>query len=195
MPGMNNYSPSAGKGGDYYCDANYGNDQWCPEYDTYEGNKHTFATSLHTCDGDSNNWWQCDRGGCQTNAFNADRNGYCPEDHCKINTSKPYTISHSSGVDGNNRMNNVNNWLHQGNNTFDFNVCGKGDYMAKMGEQIEGGMVFAASLWGGPDINMDWLDGMTGCSGTCNMDNSSVSFSDFRLEKSTSADEFEFLQQ
>jgi hypothetical protein len=54
MPGNN-----IGDSGDYYCDANHGNNQWCPEHDTYEGNKHTFATTLHTCDGDksANNWW------------------------------------------------------------------------------------------------------------------------------------------
>merc|ERR1712156_770157 len=32
MPGNN---PGAG---DYYCDANFGNSIWCPEYDTYDGN-------------------------------------------------------------------------------------------------------------------------------------------------------------
>ena len=37
--------------GDYYCDANFGNSIWCPEYDTYEGNKYTMAGTLHTCDG------------------------------------------------------------------------------------------------------------------------------------------------
>jgi hypothetical protein len=60
-------------------------------------------------------------------------------------------------------MNNMNNWVHQDNNTFDFNVCDRADYIKKMGDQIDQGMVFSASLWGGKDINMDWLDGMTGC--------------------------------
>ena len=32
-----------GPGGDYYCDANHGNELWCPEYDTWEGNRHTVA--------------------------------------------------------------------------------------------------------------------------------------------------------
>ena len=27
-----------GNDGDYYCDANLGNNVWCPEYDTWEGN-------------------------------------------------------------------------------------------------------------------------------------------------------------
>jgi hypothetical protein len=82
-------------------------------------------------------------------------------------------------------MNNVNNWLHQNDsgNTFDFNACDNGDYIKNMGYQIEGGVVFSASLWGGANINMDWLDGMTGCQGTCDMNNSSVTFSNFTLAK------------
>ena len=35
-----------GPGGDYYCDANHGNELWCPEYDTWEGNRHTVAGSF-----------------------------------------------------------------------------------------------------------------------------------------------------
>merc|ERR1712173_402127 len=64
MPGNN-----AGDG-DYYCDANLGNNIWCPEYDVMEGNKHTIACTLHTCNGGNGYWDSCDRGGCQTNAFN-----------------------------------------------------------------------------------------------------------------------------
>merc|ERR1712029_260402 len=30
--------------GDYYCDANHGNNIWCPEYDVMEGNKRTINT-------------------------------------------------------------------------------------------------------------------------------------------------------
>merc|ERR1712142_646097 len=37
--------------GDYYCDANLGNNIWCPEYDVMEGNKHTLACTLYTCNG------------------------------------------------------------------------------------------------------------------------------------------------
>lgn len=65
--------------GDWYCDANFGNNIWCPEYDTYEGNKHTLAGTLHTCDGGNGNWNGCDRSGCQTNIFNVDSNAMCAE--------------------------------------------------------------------------------------------------------------------
>ena len=52
----------------------------CPEYDTFEGNKHTLAGTLHTCDGGNGNWNGCDRSGCQTNIHNLDSNAMCPED-------------------------------------------------------------------------------------------------------------------
>lgn len=42
-------------------------------------------------------------------------------------------------------------------------------------------MGFAASLWGGPNTNMDWLDGMTGCTGHCDISNASVTFSNFAI--------------
>ena len=51
----------------------------CPEYDTFEGNKHTLAGTLHTCDGGNGNWNSCDRSGCQTNIFNLDSGAMCPE--------------------------------------------------------------------------------------------------------------------
>ena len=40
-------------------------------------------------------------------------------------------------------------------------------------------IVFSATLWGGPGIDMSWLDGMTGCTGECNIADSSVTFSNF----------------
>ena len=43
------------------------------------------------------------------------------------------------------------------------------------------GIVFSASLWGGPGIDMNWLDGMTGCGGECNIGGSSVTFKNFAL--------------
>ena len=60
-------------------------------------------------------------------------------------------------------------------------ICADGGYADRMAESYESGMVFGASLWGGDGINMDWLDGMTGCSGPCNLASSSVSFRDFEI--------------
>merc|ERR1711974_214481 len=140
MPGNN-----AGDG-DYYCDANLGNNIWCPEYDVMEGNKHTIACTLHTCNGGNGYWDSCDRGGCQTNAFYTNSNLMCPADHCTINTNRPFTVSHfqNSG--------NVNVWFEQEGRTANFNVCNDGGYMSNMAQSY-GGMVFSASLWGGGGIN------------------------------------------
>jgi hypothetical protein len=97
LPGYNSaQQPEAGPGGDYYCDANFVNNNFCPEYDTFEGNKYTMASALHTCEYVAPHFYpNCDRGGCGTNAFNTNPNLMCPEDRCTINTNKPYTIEHS----------------------------------------------------------------------------------------------------
>merc|ERR1711915_706371 len=73
MPGNN-----GGENGDYYCDANHGGGIWCPEDDVMEGNKHTMACTLHTCNGGGGNWDYCDGGGCQANAFNVNSGMMCP---------------------------------------------------------------------------------------------------------------------
>merc|ERR1711936_107861 len=150
MPGNN-----AGDG-DYYCDANFGNSIWCPEYDTMEGNKHTIATTLHTCNGGNGYWDSCDGGGCQVNAFNVDSNMMCPEDRCTINTGRPFVISHfqNSGQ--------ANTRMGQDGKDASFGMCNDGGYISNMASSF-GGMVFSASLWGGGGIDMGWLDGVTGC--------------------------------
>jgi hypothetical protein len=66
-------------GGDYYCDANYVNSNFCPEYDTFEGNKYTMLSTLHTCDYVAPNYYpNCDRVGCGTNAYNINPKMMCP---------------------------------------------------------------------------------------------------------------------
>ena len=81
MPGYgSDQNPNPGEGGDYYCDANLGNNIWCPEYDTWEGNKYTMASTLHTCNYIPPKYYDsCDRGGCQTNAYYVDSSLMCPE--------------------------------------------------------------------------------------------------------------------
>jgi len=169
MPG-----PGGGEGGDYYCDANFVGGQWCPEYDTLESNKHTIAGTLHTCNGGPGYWSDCDRGGCQNNAFYVDSNMFCPEDRCTINTNRPFTVSHYQ----NSQQANI--WMSQDGREASFDFCSDGGYCSKMAQSY-GGMVFSASLWGGGGIDMGWLDGMTGCWGECNIGGSSVTFSNFAL--------------
>jgi hypothetical protein len=56
-------------------------------------------------------------------------------DRCKINTNRPFFISHSQrdgGPDG--TMDYVNNWFSQDSNTADFNVCEQdSNYVKNMG--------------------------------------------------------------
>ena len=82
-------------GGDYYCDANFVNNNYCPEYDLFEGNKHTMVSSLHTCEFVPPSYFPSCKGGCGTNAYNINPNMMCPADRCTINTQKPYTVTHS----------------------------------------------------------------------------------------------------
>lgn len=170
-------APNPGDGGDWYCDANFVNNQWCPEYDTLESNKHTIAGTLHTCNGGNGMWTDCDRGGCQNNAFNVDSNMICPDARCTINTQKPFVISH------NQNFGYANIWMGQEGRDANFNICQDVNYANNMAGSYQG-MVFGASLWGGDGINMDWLDGMTGCGGPCNLASSSVTFTNFELWES-----------
>merc|ERR1711951_83866 len=145
MPGYDaGQNVIAGPGGDYYCDANHVNDNWCPEYDTWEGNRETVNVQLHTCDYVAPNYYpHCDGGGCGTNACDGIAGQYGPGR--TIDTNQPILVSHA---------------------------------------QIRGGdgIVAAFSLWGGPDIDMGWLDGCTGCGGTCNLGGSSVTWTNFALD-------------
>jgi len=50
-----------------------------------------------------------------------------------------------------------------------------------MGKTLDG-TVFSAALWGGGDINMSWLDGMTGCQEHCNLAGAKMSMSNFKLD-------------
>merc|ERR1711909_123136 len=161
--------------GDYYCDANFGNNIWCPEYDTYEGNKYTMAGTLQTCSGGGGYWDNCDRSGCQTNVYNLDSNMMCPEDRCTINTNNWYSLSHFQNE------HTATITMEQDGREYTFDICNDAGYISNMASSY-GGMVYSGSLWGGGGIDVGWLDGMTNCPGDCNIDGSSVSFSNFALK-------------
>merc|ERR1719244_1261789 len=78
----------------YYCDGNFVNNQWCPEYDLQESNTYVFVATLHNCEWGGDWFTSCDRGGCQANSFKIDPSMFCPEDRCTINTQKPFHVSH-----------------------------------------------------------------------------------------------------
>merc|ERR1719510_1766819 len=96
-------------------------------------------------------------------------------------TNQPILVSHAQVRVGDGLMSASNTWLNSNGKTADWNACGDSNYVKNMGYSLEG-IVAAFSLWGGPDIDMGWLDGCTGCGGTCNLGGSSVTWSNFALE-------------
>jgi len=77
-------------------------------------------------------------------------------------------------------MTQVINTYTQGGAVHTMNVCPEASEQEYMGDSLSG-TVFVASLWGGGGINMEWLDGVTGCSGPANIDGASVTFKNFTL--------------
>ena len=136
--------------------------------------------------------WQ---GWCQSNAYYAMPDAYCPEDRCTINTMRPFRVIHTQNGS---RVNTK--FVQDGNMLILIRVMTLYTiYISEMDNQAFEGSVFTASLWGknnfyiiknklwfikiiiitGESIDMGWLDGMTGCTGSCIMSENSVSFSDF----------------
>merc|ERR550519_2692673 len=125
MPGYEIHNgeqvPAPGPGGDYYCDANYVNSNWCPEYDTYEGNSETTTATLHRCTAEPpHDYDHCDRWGCQTNACDGMPNKYCKG--CDIDTNKTHTISHAQIFNGD-RMVASNHYFQQEDRNASFDAC------------------------------------------------------------------------
>lgn len=157
-------------GGDYYCDANRVGGEYCPEMDILESNKYTFATTPHTCNDPNNNHYDwCDGAGKGTNIFNVDNKAFCPDGSCKINTSQPFTKTITFNAP-NGQLTSISVLLEQNGNQFNFDACDDQGYLSKMGDQLKGS-VFVYSLWGNTYGTMQWLDGMTGCQGDCDIDN------------------------
>jgi len=164
MPGIGSngqYNP--GKGGDYYCDANDVNGEWCWELDVMEANKYVTAATPHECYQEPGGYISsCDRGGCGTNAHNVDGNGMGPGSNYKIDTTKPF--QQAMQLTGS----SIQVTMTQGSSTFSFQVCSNnGGYVSKMNDALDYGMVLVFSYWGSTYSTMQWLDGNTGCSGDC----------------------------
>jgi hypothetical protein len=90
----------AGKGGDYYCDANDVGGEWCPEIDLLESNTVSSHTTMHEC----YNKDSCDKGGYGVR-FGQGSHDFGPSGDYNIDTSQPFTASFrfssdSMGSDG-----------------------------------------------------------------------------------------------
>lgn len=183
MPGYNSDGSVAhGSYNPYYCDANDVGGVWCWEHDTLEANKYTMATTPHKCSSPAGGYISsCDRGGCQTNAHNVDQNGMCPDSRCKIDTRQPFLIKQRYEADSSKKLNRISNKLSQGNHTFEWTVCNDGGYLQAMTNAMQGNMKMVFQLWGASNSGMGWLDRMTGCSGDCNKDTATVTFSNIEI--------------
>ena len=162
MPAIgSNGQPVGGQSGDYYCDANDVNKEWCWEFDVQEANMYTTATTPHTCSGSPGTYiTNCDRGGCGTNAHNVNGQGMCPSGSCKINTQQPFKYSINFGS-------TFEVTLSQNGQTFSYQACNNGGYSQNMQQALNYGMTMVLSYWGSSYSTMQWLDGMTGCQGDC----------------------------
>ena len=150
----------------YYCGANDGADL-CWEMDLMESNIYATQITPHQCDNPPGGYIdKCDGRGCYTNSYLVDENGMCPNsEKCKINTLMPYKQSVYFGADI------IHTKIEQGdNNRFEFDVCGQNkSYVGSMSQAYEYGMVMVMSYWGDDYQRMTWLDGMTGCTGNCDV--------------------------
>jgi len=164
------YGP--GESNDYYCDANYVGGIGCPEYDTLESNKHIVTGALHNCEWGGDWFNNCDMGGCGSSSW-VGGVPYGPGQ--MINSDQEFWISHYQNNDI------ANTYMEQNGNGAAFNLCGQGWYMPVMGNHYPA-MVFSMSLWGGPNVDMGWMDGITGCGGQCNMGpDTTVTMKNFKL--------------
>jgi hypothetical protein len=164
MPGIgSNGQPNPGQGGDYYCDANDVNGEWCWELDVQEANMYVTQTTPHQCSQNPGTYISsCDRGGCATNSHNMNANGMGPGSQYLINTQQPFRYAMQlTGT-------SMSVTMTQGSNTFKFDVCSNNaGYVSNMNEALDYGMVMVMSYWGSTYATMQWLDGNTGCSGDC----------------------------
>jgi hypothetical protein len=178
MPGHNpDGSAAAGSGGDYYCDANDGGGVWCWEMDVMEANKYVTQITPHKCNSDPGTYisW-CDGGGCATNGHNVNGNGMGPGGQYTIDTTKEFHYAVS--------FNKANNGIHarmtQEGRNFEFDVCQDASYLQAMAVSETNGMVLTLSFWGDDYGEMQWLDGNTGCGGSCDT-SGSVTFSNITI--------------
>ena len=171
----------SGKYGDYYCDANKVGGEYCPEMDVSEANKYTMATTPHKCtSSQGKHWWWCDGAGCGQNVHNANPNAMCPGSNCTINTNNAYTHA-IEFQESNGQLSGIKNTLTQGSQSFIYYSCTDSSYLQAMTDHLKNNMVLVMSQWGNTYQTMQWLDGMTGCQGDCDLDGASSTYSDIKI--------------
>lgn len=180
MPGYNaEQKPASGNNSEYYCDACAHGKIHCPEIDVMEANKYAMASTAHDCQYTAPHYYpSCDSRGCGTNVLDVNISGFGPDKY--IDTNNQFTLSVSFITGSNGMLSTVKNNLSQKSKSLQFDACNPG-YLQWMGLSLSG-IVMTASLRGLPNGGMSWLDGKSGCQGGCNIKESSVTFSNIRLD-------------
>jgi hypothetical protein len=166
MPGYDaNQHENPSSGGDWYCDANNVGGVWCPEMDIMEANSYAWHTTPHHCDSpQGKHYTNCDRGGDGKDLFSSDPTAYGPGSNFKINTAEPFHVKQEF-KDENGIVKSIVTTFTQGEASVNLTV--DDSYVESMTDALKEGMTVAISNWGGPGIDMSWLDGNTGCKGDC----------------------------
>jgi hypothetical protein len=149
-----------------------------------EANKFAMQVTPHTCNGTNHGpgyYTMCDWRGCFANTFIANPNGMCPGADCIIDTNRPFRHSIAFHTDADGRtLTSIRSTLQQDAREFSFPVCQDERYLATMTANLHG-MVLTFSLWGSTEKGMSWLDGVTGCTGGCNVSASAAWWRDIEL--------------
>lgn len=179
MPAINaSQQPDPTKNGDFYCDANDVEGFWCPEVDLMEANTAAMQVTPHRCAAPTGSWYpSCDRSGCGLNTYrNCGPKCYGPGSGYTIDTTQPFTVSHSFPTDGAGTLVGMVTQLHQpgspGVVLLNHTDAGCGaDYLEDMTVALANGMVITFSVWGSDGATMKWLD-VPPCSlaTACNLD-------------------------
>lgn len=186
-----NGSAARGDNAPYYCDANNIGGVWCWEMDSVESNKWATQSTPHTCDAPDNGYISsCDRTGCdgdrtRLNSFSVDPGAMCPSSYCRIDTRHPFRIHQRYETDSTStKLIGITNIIVQGSGALEWSVCPNALYLEQMsGPLSKMRMVF--QLWGEVAGGMSWLDGKVGCSGACNTNNATVTFSNIEISPIT----------
>eukprot|EP01084_Bolivina_argentea_P061575 112542_1 len=172
MPGYApNGKPNPANG--YGCGANDGAD-YCWELDIMEANQFALQATPHICNEPAGTYiTSCDGRGCWTNTYYVNNKGMCPDKSCKINTLEPFRQSMTFGS-------TIHIVMNQNDNMFEFDVCNNSSYVQSMDQALDYGMTIVMSYWGTDYNRMEWLDGMTNCSGDCDVNGKTI-FSDIEI--------------
>ena len=182
MPALDsNGDATGGEYGNYYCDANDVNGEWCWEMDVMEANMYTSATTPHKCyQTPGSVTYSCDTAGCPTNCYYDNNSGFCPSSSCVINTKNSFDFSIEFG------SSQYSVTMSQNGENFNFDACTSSsyhydsNYISDMNTALSYGMTLVLSSWGSTYSTMSWLDSMTGCTGDCDT-TGTLTFSDISI--------------